>query len=98
MNRTRTIALPLVAALALLGCKALDVVRTTAVTTFGAGPSVSAGLDPAKLPPERYAFDASAGTLTLSFEVGADSFTYRGAPTPLDTFKKIVASYRPIIG
>ena len=144
MNRTRTIALPLIAALALLGCKALDVVGTTAITTFGAlvekekgsialdsstrswvltapggerfswstdfsgkpdfrvsfdaGPYVSAGLDPAKLPPERYTFDASAGTLTLSFEVGADSFSYPGSPTPLDTFKKIVASHRPIIG
>lgn len=145
MNRARTLALPLIAALAILGCRALDVVGTTAISTFGAlaekekgsialdststswvltapggerfawstdfsgtpdfrvsfdaGPYLDAGLDPAKLPPERYSFDASTVTLTLSFEVGTDSFSYPGSsPTPLETFRKIVASHRPIIG
>ena len=144
MNRTRTFAMSLAAAVALLGCRALDVVGTSAVTTFGvlvekeklsialdsssrswvltspgderfswstdfsgtpdflvsfdAAPYISAGLDPARLPRERYSFDASAGTLTLSFEVGTDSFSYPDAPRPLDTFRKIVESHRPIIG
>jgi len=141
MNRTRTFAMSLAAAVALLGCRALDVVGTSAVTTFGvlvekeklsialdsssrswvltspgderfswstdfsgtpdflvsfdAAPYISAGLDPARLPRERYSFDASAGTLTLSFEVGTDSFSYPDAPRPLDTFRKIVESHRP---
>jgi len=30
--------------------------------------------------------------------VGTDAFTYRGAPAPLDTFKEIVRTHRPIIG
>ena len=30
--------------------------------------------------------------------MGTDAFTYRGAPAPLDTFKEIVRTHRPIIG
>jgi hypothetical protein len=131
--------------LALAGCSAVDVVGSTAVTTFktlldkvqgsvaldaaanrwvltspggetfqwsvdfsggapsfritlDAAPYLAAGLDPARLPAERYSFDPAAGTLALSFDVGRDTFTYSGAPAALDTFKKIVETHRPIIG
>ena len=30
--------------------------------------------------------------------MGRDPFTYKGAATPLETFKKIVQTHRPIIG
>jgi hypothetical protein len=66
--------------------------------SFDAAPFLAAGLDASKLPPERYSFDAASGTLTLSFEAGGEKFTYAGTPTPLETFKKIVSAYRPIIG
>jgi hypothetical protein len=66
--------------------------------SFDARPFLDAGLDASKLPAERYSFDAATGTLTLSFEAGGQKFTYAGTATPLDTFKKIVGSYRPIIG
>ena len=66
--------------------------------TLDATPYLGAGLDPARLPAERYRFDALAGTLSLVFEIGKDAFSYPGAPAPLDTFTKIVAAHRPIIG
>ena len=65
---------------------------------FDATPFLEAGLDPAKLSPERYSFDAAAKILSLSFDVGKDAFKYRGTPAPLDTFKEIVRTHRPIIG
>jgi len=66
--------------------------------SFDARPFLDAGLDTSKLPAERYSFDAASGTLTLSFEAGGERFTYAGVATPLETFRKIVAAYRPIIG
>ena len=66
--------------------------------SFDATPFLAAGLDASKLPAERYTFDAASGTLTLSFEAGGETFTYTGTATPLETFKKIVGAYRPIIG
>ena len=66
--------------------------------SFDAAPFIAAGLEPAKLPADRYAFDASAGTLALSFEAGDRAFTYRGDATPLETFRKVVGAYRPMIG
>jgi len=66
--------------------------------SFDAGPYLEAGLDPAKLPPERYAFDPASGRLSLVFQAGSDSFAYSARPTPLDTFRKIVQTHRPIIG
>ena len=131
--------------LTLAGCSRLDVVGSTAVSTFGtlmeresgnvtldaasgrwalsspgaevfewssdfsaqgpsfrmafdATPFLDAGLDPAKLSPGRYSYEAATKTLSLSFDVGKDAFTYRGTPAPLDTFKEIVRTHRPIVG
>jgi hypothetical protein len=66
--------------------------------SLDAGPYLEAGLDPAKLSPERYAFDPASGRLSLVFEAGSDNFAYAAAPAPLDTFRKIVQTHRPIIG
>jgi hypothetical protein len=66
--------------------------------SLDATPFLAAGLDPSKLPAERYSFDAGSKILSLSFEVGKQKFTYSGAITPVETFKKIVGAYRPIIG
>jgi len=66
--------------------------------SFDAGPYLEAGLDPARLSPERYAFDPASRRLSLGFEIGADSFTYSLPPAPLDTFRKIVQTHRSIIG
>jgi hypothetical protein len=136
----------LAAALLLLaGCSAIDVVGTSAVTTFtallsaeegkvamdtasrrwvltspggerfewssdfaagspdfrislDASPYLDAGLDPAKLPPDRYSYDAASRVLSLSFETGGESFAYAGSPTPLESFRRIVETHRPIIG
>jgi hypothetical protein len=66
--------------------------------SLDASPYLAAGLDPSKLPSDRYGYDAAAKVLTLSFDVGKDSFRYGGSPTAIDTFKKIVATHRPIIG
>lgn len=66
--------------------------------SFDASPWKAAGLDPAKLPAGRYSYDAAANRLALSFDVGKDKFAYSGAPTPLETFRKIVQTHRPIIG
>jgi hypothetical protein len=68
------------------------------LVVFDAAPFIAAGLEPAKLPADRYAFDAAAGTLVLSFEAGGRAFTYRGDATPLGTFRTIVGAYRPMIG
>jgi hypothetical protein len=133
------------AALALAGCSRLDVVGTTAVSTFAtlvekqaahvrldadsgrwfltspgaerfefssdfstggpsfrlsfdAAPFLEAGLDPARLSPVLYSYEPSTRILSLSFEVGKEGFAYKGAPTPLDTFKEIVRTHRPIVG
>ena len=127
------------------GCRSLDVVGQTAITTFGAlveqeqasvqadetgaawvltapggerfhwsrdfavpgpdfriafdaGPFLAAGLDPDRLPPERYTVDPATGTLDLGFEIGNDAFQYDGEATPVATFEQIVAAHRPIIG
>jgi hypothetical protein len=66
--------------------------------SLDATPFLAAGLDASKLPAERYSFDAATKILSLSFEVGKEKFAYSGAVTPLETFKKIVGAYRPIIG
>jgi hypothetical protein len=66
--------------------------------SLDAAPFLAAGLDAARLPAERYGYDAATNRLTLSFDVGKDRFTYNGAVTPLETFKKIVQTHRPIIG
>jgi hypothetical protein len=65
---------------------------------FDATPFLEAGLDPSKLAPDRYSFEAATKTLSLSFEAGREAFTYKGAPAPLDTFREIVRTHRPIIG
>jgi hypothetical protein len=71
--------------------------------SLDAAPFLAAGLDAARLPAPRYSHDAVANRLTLSFDVGKDRFTYNGLAynglaTPLETFKKIVRTHRPIIG
>lgn len=66
--------------------------------SLDAAPFLAAGLDAARLPSERYSYDAAVNRLTLSFDVGKDRFTYNGRATPLETFKKIVQTHRPIIG
>ena len=65
---------------------------------FDATPFLSAGLDPSKLPADRYGYEAVSKTLSLSFDMGKDAFTYKGTPTPLDTFKEIVRTHRANIG
>jgi hypothetical protein len=66
--------------------------------TLDATPYLQAGLDPARLPAERYRYDPLGRTLSLQFEIGAEKFTYKGSPSPLDTFTRIVQKHRPIIG
>jgi hypothetical protein len=66
--------------------------------SLDATPFLDAGLDPAKLPPDRYSFEPATRVLSLSFETGKDVFSYKGTPGPLDTFKEIVRTHRPIIG
>lgn len=66
--------------------------------SLDAAPFLAAGLDAAALPAERYSYDAASNRLALSFDVGKESFTYGGKVTPLETFKKIVQTHRPIIG
>ncbi len=68
------------------------------LVSFDATPYLEAGLDPARLPAERYRYDAERKVLSLVFEAGGERFTYAGSPTPLDTFRNIVKAYRPIIG
>jgi hypothetical protein len=63
-----------------------------------ATPYLQAGLNPARLPTERFQYDPLAKMLSLRFEIGTDKFTYAGSPSPLDTFIRIVAKHRAIIG
>jgi hypothetical protein len=131
--------------LTLAGCSRLDVVGSTAVTTFGtlldrqaahvrmdadsgrwaltspgaerfewssnfasggpsfrvtfdAAPFIDAGLDPSRLSPAIYSYEPSTNLLSLSFDLGREAFSYRGTPAPLDTFREIVRTHRPIIG
>jgi hypothetical protein len=61
-------------------------------------PFLEAGLDPERLPPDSYTLDPSTRRLSLAFEAGGERFRYRGEPSPLEGFRKIVASYRPLVG
>lgn len=65
---------------------------------FDATTYLEAGLDPARLPATRYAYDPATRQLTLSFEVGNSAFSFASGPTALESFKKIVETNRPIIG
>jgi hypothetical protein len=65
---------------------------------LNAKPFLDAGLDPTKLPEGTYWYDAATSLLMVHSEQGTDKFTYAGDPTPLDTFKQIVATHRSIIG
>jgi hypothetical protein len=65
---------------------------------FDATPFLAAGLDPSKLSADRYSYAADTKILALSFDIGKDSFTYKGSPSALDTFKEIVRTHRQIIG
>jgi hypothetical protein len=65
---------------------------------FDVSPFLAAGLQPDRLPPDRYAYDPATGRLSLAFDAGTDRFTYSGEPSPMEGFKKIVASHRPIVG
>ncbi len=66
--------------------------------SLDAAPFLAAGLDVAGLPAERYSYDPAANRLALSFDAGKDRFTYDSPATPLETFKKIVQTHRPIVG
>jgi hypothetical protein len=66
--------------------------------SLDAAPFLAAGLDPARLPPDRSTFDAGTARLTISFEAGDARFTYRGEAAPLETLRKIVSAYRSTIG
>ena len=66
--------------------------------TFDASPFLAAGLDPERLPAERYTFDPATKALALRFDLGNDAFTYAGEATALETFKQIVATHRDAIG
>jgi hypothetical protein len=66
--------------------------------SLDAAPFLEAGLDPERLPGERYALDPSTRRLALAFEAGDKSFASKGEPSPLEGFRKIVESYRPLVG
>jgi hypothetical protein len=66
--------------------------------SFDAAPFLDAGLDPAKLSVDRYSYDSSSKTLSLNFLVGREAFSYKSTPGPLDAFREIVRTHRPIIG
>jgi hypothetical protein len=66
--------------------------------SLDAAPFLAAGLEPGILPKERYDFDAASGRLSLSFDIGKDRYSYEGAATPLETFRKIVGTHRPMVG
>jgi len=68
------------------------------LVSFDAAPYLEAGLDPAKLPADRYAFDPVSRKLSLLFETGAESFPSAAASSPLEAFKAIVKTHRPVIG
>jgi len=66
--------------------------------TLDATPYLRAGLDPARLQPERYRYDPLTKTLSLQFEIGGEKFSYSASPSPLETFTRIVQKHRAIIG
>ena len=66
--------------------------------SLDAAPFLEAGLDPERLPGERYALDPSTRRLALAFEAGDKRFAYKGEPSPLEGFQKIVSAYRPLVG
>ncbi len=65
---------------------------------LNAKPFLDAGLDTKMLPEGTYWYDADTNLLMVHSEQGADKFTYAGDAKPLETFKKIVATHRSIIG
>jgi len=66
--------------------------------SLDAAPFLEAGLEPERLPGARYALDPSMRRLSLAFEAGEKRFAYKGEPSPLEGFQKIVESYRPLVG
>lgn len=65
---------------------------------FDAQPFLNAGLDPAKLPADIYAYDQGANKITVNGELGSDKFNYSGEPKVLDTFKELLRTHRSSIG
>ena len=68
--------------------------KPDAMLEFDAKPFIDAGLDINKLPKEMVAGDK----LVYKGEFGQDKFTYRGSPTPLESFNQIVKTRRDVIG
>lgn len=66
--------------------------------SLDAAPFLEAGLEPERLPPARYALDSATRRLSLAFEAGGERFSYKGEPSPLEGFRRIVASYRKMVG
>lgn len=63
-----------------------------------ATPFLDAGLDPAKLDPEIYLYEAGSKILMVHSELGSDKFAYTGEARPLDSFKQLVETHRDSIG
>lgn len=57
---------------------------------------IKSGLDPSKLPKEKYIFGKKDNTITLNFEISSDKF--KKSSNVLDTYKEIVKYNRDIIG
>jgi hypothetical protein len=76
------------------------------LVSLDAAPYIKAGLDPARLPAERYSFNAETGRLSLAFDIGDRGFSASaGSSQPsgrissaVDAFQAIVRAYRPIVG
>lgn len=68
--------------------------KSDAMLEFDAKPFIDAGLDINKFPKEMVAGDK----IVYKAEFSQDKFTYKGDPTPLDSFKQIVKTNRDVIG
>ena len=68
--------------------------KPDAMLEFDAKPFIDAGLDINKLPKEMVAGDK----LVYKAEFGQDKFTYKGEPTPIDSYSQIVKTHRDVIG
>ncbi len=63
--------------------------------SLGARPYQEAGLDPARLPADRFSFDPATGRLSLAFDFGDKGSS---AASPVESFTSIVKAWRPRVG
>ncbi len=67
------------------------------IQEFDAAPFLDAGLKPEMLP-DTYLYDAAAGLLQVTADLGETPYNYTGEKTPLSSFEQITANYRESIG